>query len=365
MRKKTDNPQDIWENKEEGIVSAADSKRVVLGNYYSRVKAVDPDSGELLWTSDIRGLVAEGKDKSILVSGPDKFITGLNGDTGTVSWKKEFPAKVEIFDVADDGTIYASSPGKIYALDPKTHEITGECQVFGKPAVGKNGMIFSGGPDAYKVAAYDFKTGEKKWEIVPEGMVRCAPAVGKDGTVYVGMEVSNSMVALDPDTGKEKWTFKAGGNIAISPAVGPDGTVYLGDCGKPSHLYAIDPDTGKEKWRFQGKDDFRSGIDFLPDGTVVAPTDCDANAINPHTGSLLWSKKGKSYLQAPPIAGTEGRLYMGTNGKGMHCFRDPLIPEDELTENPAGGESPDDKNLQITSGKGFIDIGGVRLKVNE
>ena len=357
--------KDLWENKEEGIVYAANGSRVILGSYNDEVKAVDPVDGKSLWKAKIKGFVTEGKDGTLYVSGPNKSINALDPRTGQEIWSKSFESETRIFNMSDDGTLYARSGGKVFALDPKTREITAECKVVGDPAIGKNGMVFGGGPDAHKVTAYDLKTGEQKWEAKTEGMVRCAPAIGKDGTVFVGMVKTDNMVALDPDTGKEKWSFKASGGIVISPVVGEDGTVYLGDIGRPSHLYAIDPDTGKEKWSFEGKDNFRSGISFLPDGTITAPTGCDLNAINPDTGNLRWSKRAKSYVFKPPVTGTEGKLYFGTNGMGMHCIRDSKLLENELAEAAERGEITPDENKRITQGEGFIDIGGIKLKVNK
>lgn len=357
--------RDLWENGEYGVVYAADSQRVLMGGYNTEAKALDPTTGKVLWKSDVQGSVTVGKDKTLFVSGPKNFITALDPNTGKELWRKDMGTDCGIFKVADDGTLYARDGRQVIALDPNTREITGQCNVVGDPVVADNGMVYGGGPDAYKVTAYDFKTGEQKWEVKTEGMVRCAPALGKDGTVYAGMVVSNSMVALDPDTGKEKWTFKASGGIVTSPVVGPDGTVYLGDCGRPSHLYAVDPDTGKAKWVFEGKDDFRDGIGFLPDGTVTAPTGCIMNAINPEDGSPRWAKKAKSYLFATPVTGTEGRLYFGTNGQGMHCIRDDMLIDFEYAKAKGEGQAPPPEDLHITTGKGFIEIGGVKLKVNK
>ncbi len=360
--------QEVWENDENGLVFAANSSRVILGGYNVNVKAVDPIDGKLLWKSETKGFVKKGKDGTLFTAGEDRAITAVDPKTGKAVWQKEIGQNVRIIDVADDGTLYCRAGGKFLSLDPQTREIKAEFPIQGDPVVGKNGMVFGGGPDRNKVTAYDMNTGKKKWEADTEGMVRCAPAVGKDGTVYVGMVTSNSMIALDPETGKQKWSFKAGAGIVISPVVGEDGTVYVGDVGhieiKP-HLYAVDPDTGKEKWSFEGKDDFRSGISFLPDGSLTAPTGCTLNSLDPQTGKLRWSMEAKSYVFAPPVAGKEGKLFFGTNGRGMHCIRDSKLLEKELEEDIAKGEIDPEKDQQITRGDGFIDIGGVKLKVNK
>lgn len=357
--------QEQWENRENGIVFTANSERVILGSYNQVIKAVDPDDGKLLWKSEIKGSVSEGKDKNLLVSSFDNSIIALDPKTGKEVWSKSFKDEIRIFDMADDGTLYAKSKGNVLAINPDTHEIERECPVTGDPVIGKNGMVFGGGPDRNKVTAYDLNTGEQKWEADTAGMVRCAPAVGKDGTVYVGMVVSNSMIALDPETGKEKWSFKTDGGIVQSPVVGKDGTVYVGDCGNPAYLYAVDPETGKEKWRFKGDNDFRNGISFLPDGTIAVPTGTTLNAINPDTGNLRWSKKAKSYIFAPPVAGSAGRLYFGTNGQGMHCIRDSAVFNAQYADSLTEKEAATSANPQITKGEGFVEIGGIRLKVNQ
>ena len=378
---------ELWENGESGVVYAANGKRVVMGGFNTEVKAVDPNDGTLLWKSKIRGFIQEGKDgilyaaggvktethidasgaKSVTFAGErgGKSITALDPSTGKEIWHEDFPSEIRIFKIADDGTLFVRSEDKVLAVDPKTRKITGECKVPGEPAIGKNGMVFAGGPFENKLYAYDIKTGKKKWKVKTEGVMRSTPTVGKDGTVFVGMWASDSMIALDPETGKQKWSFKAGGDIVLSPVVGEDGTVYLGDCGKPSHLYAIDPDTGKQKWSFEGRDGFKGGISFLPDGTITASAGRYLYAINPDNGRTRWSMTAKSEIFNSPVTGTEGRLYFGTKGQGMHCITDSVLQGQGWEKTLANNEIAREVNLQITMGNGFIDIGGVKLKVNK
>jgi len=354
---------DLWENDQDGIVYAANSSRVVLGGYDTEITAVDPGNGELKWKSERKGFVKEGKDGTLYVSGQENTLRALDPKTGKDVWHKDFKDDIDIFEIGDDGTIYAQTGGNVVSIDPNSHEVKNECKVVGDPVMGKNGMVFGGGPDANRVTAYDFKTGEKKWEIPTEGMVRCAPAVGKDGTVYVGEAGSGNMIALDPDTGKKKWEFKTVSHIVASPAVGPDGTVYVGSC--DYSLYAVNPDTGKEKWSFKSNNDFRETVGFAPDGSVLANNGRNVYALNPQTGNPRWSKGGKSYIYGPPKVGSRGRLYFGTNGRGMHCIKDSLMDRKGISSEFSKSKKDLMEDLKIRQGKGFVDVGGVRLRVNK
>ena len=358
--------KDLWDNEQHGIAYAANSERVIMGGYDQEVTAVDPGNGEVKWKSEAKGFVKEGKDGTLYVSGKGKTLHALDPKTGKDKWSKEFDREIKVMDLGDDGTIYARSGKNIIALDPDSQQIKQSCEVIGDAIINKDGMAYSGGPDDYKVRAYDLKSGKMKWETKTVGMVRCAPAVSKDGkSVYVGEVESNRLVAYDADTGKEKWHFDTGHGIVIPPAVNEDGTVLVGNVWPGSKLFGINPDTGKPKWEFQGKDDFRQDFTFAPDGTLFAPTGCFVNAFNPANGKLRWKKRGKSYIVKSPVVGTEGRLYFGTNGQGMHCIQDSKMVEHYLTEEMGEPPAEADKNLTIEQGKGFIEIGGVKLKVNK
>ena len=358
--------KDLWENDQRGIAFCANSERVVMGSYNDKVTAVDPTSGKVKWETEHKGFVTEGKDGTLFVSGTDKNLYALDPKTGKDKWSKEFESDVRVFDTGDDGTLYARSGGNVIALDPDTREIKHQCKVIGDPVMGKDGMVYGGGPDAHKLRAYDLKTGEQKWETNTQGMVRCAPAVSKDGkTVYVGEVKSNCLVAYDAKTGKQKWRYDTGHGIVASPIVNDDETVIVGNIWPGAKLFGINPDTGKLKWTFDSKDDFRDGLAFAPDGTLLAPTGCFVNAIDPKYGKLKWKKEGKSYVFAPPVVGSEGRMYFGTNGAGMHCIQDPKMVEHYLKEEGIEVPIEAEKNLTIEQGKGFIEIGGVKLRVNK
>jgi len=365
---KKDEPTEImelWENKEAGLVFHADDYRVIMGSYNDKVKAVDPGNGKVLWKTEHKGFVRKAKNGTLYVSGTDSNIYALDPKSGKDLWSIDLKGNARIFELGDDGTIYARAGKKLFAVDPKSHKVKNEFEFIGDPVMGKNGMVFGGGPDQYKVRGYDLKTGEKKWEISTEGMVRCAPAVGKDGTVYVGQVVSNKVVALEPDTGKKKWEFQAGDGIVASPAVGEDGTVYVGDKWPSGTLYALVPGNGKPKWTFKRKgESFTNTVSFGPDGTVFATSGCNLFALNPNNGKIKWEKKAKSYLYRGPEVGTDGRLYIGTNGQGMHCLKDPSMIMPDTSEEISGNMTAVEKDLTIEKGEGFVDIGGVKLKVS-
>ena len=358
---------DLWEKEQHGIAYCANDKRVIMGGYGTKVAAIDPGNRRLLWESESKGMVHEGKDGLLYVSGGRKELAALHPSTGIRVLNKEFDSEVKVLKVGDDGTVYARTGKDIVALDPDSLEIKNSCEVIGDAVINNDGMIYSGGPDAHKLRAYDFKAGKLKWETDTVGMVRCAPAVSKDGkTVYVGEVKSNSLVAYDTQSGKEKWRFDTGGGIVASPIVNEDETVIVGTVSPGSALFGVNPDTGKPMWQNRSRSDYSKEMNFGPDGTLFVPVGCFVQAFNPSTGKLLWEKKGNSAVFRGPVAGAEGKLFFGTNGKGMHCIQDHALTRFYLNQNSKNDPSKEaDKNPVIEQGKGFVDIGGVKLKINK
>ncbi len=363
-----------WEIRGNSPVCVADDQKVVMGNEFSDVKALAPDNGNLLWNSNIKGKIKEGKDGTLFVWGGEsgKSITALDPKDGKKLWIEKFKSQVRILDITDDGTLFIQAPseGRVIALNPVTREVKGECKVTGDPVIGKNGMVFCGGSNQNNITAYDFKTGEKKWEISNDGASGGPPVIGKDGTVFIDTgygyhDLPKHLMALDPDTGKQKWSIdiKSGGQIDI----GPDGTVYYQDSGEYSGngtFYAIDTDTGEKKWEIENML-FKNGINFLSDGTIIGASEYELFAIDPDKGRMRFSRISNSIIVYPPLAGRNGEIYFGTGEPKNYCIRDFVVPSAKLEKTLRENESTLKEDPHITGGNGFIDIGGVRLKVNE
>jgi outer membrane protein assembly factor BamB len=105
-----------------------------------------------------------------------------------------------------------------------------------------------------------------------------------DDLVLVG--ASKVFRALDAKKGQEVWTFKTEEPITSSATVA-DGTVFFTDF---NNLYAIDLKTGLERWHFaQGE----AALIFSPvviDDQIIVTNEDTVQALNRHTGKVLWRK---------------------------------------------------------------------------
>src|SRR4029450_5188574 len=71
--------------------------------------------------------------------------------------------------------------------------------------------------------------------------IQSSPAIGQNGVIYSGSYDAN-LYALNPD-GTTRWQFPTSGLIFSSPAIAPDGTIYIGSYDQK--LYAITPNGSK------------------------------------------------------------------------------------------------------------------------
>ena len=159
------------------------------------------------------------------------------------------------------------------------------------------------------VAAYDFKTGARRWvaevpasQLVPDGdmVSRGAPTpCADDRGVYAFFE-SGDLAAFDP-VGKTLWhrklaaeygEYKGNHGFGGSPAQSADAIFLLVDHDGPSYLLAVDKATGKNLW----KTDRPSKISWsspvyaaTPQPTIVVSSNGSVEAYSAADGKLLWS----------------------------------------------------------------------------
>ena len=261
---------------ERGLVS---TPLVVDGVLYfvgsmNRVRAVDAESGELIW----------GYDPKVVENSGNDLRAGWEHNRGIGIWK--------------DKVYIATWDGRLNAIDRATGEevwsvrtfdkslplyITGAPKIFkGKVLIGNGGT--ENGPARGYVTAYDAETGEQAWRfhIVP-------------GNPADGFENDAMRMAADTWTG-EWWKFGGGGNawhgftydaeldtLYIGTGNGapwnqkirsPDGGDNLFLCS----IVALDPDTGEYRWHYQTTSgetwDYNSNMDI-----VLADLDIDGRTV--------------------------------------------------------------------------------------
>ena len=327
----------------------------------------------------------EAYTDTIIVSSPwpmfqhDASHTGQSSFLGITShpvkvWKTELPTglgeSAHGMSMGADGTVYISSNGNLYALNPRNGDIewhfTYADNSRSTPAIGNDGMIYWGYGDSFVAITttgqlewgwtnltgnYVFASspvidqnnnvyfshdglwslthkGEFRWFYPAYWFSHSSPAIGADGTIYAAANF-NEFVALRPD-GTLKWSLDVPHNDN-SPALASDGTIYLGiggvQEGAPARLLAINPD-GTSRWSFILDDNIDTiwippaissdGTIYFGSGTNYRTTDTSFfYAVNPD-GTLKWklSIKAKDnqdwlpFFLAPPVIDKEGNVYL-------------------------------------------------------
>ncbi len=365
MKKLDKQATESWSINADGLdgPSIIGEKRLVIGGFTTPVKAVDPETGADKWTSDLKGLVVEGKDGTLFVAGGSKTMTALDPETGKAKWSMDFNFDARVVKVGEDGTVYARTSNTIYAIDPEKQGIKWECKTIGEPEISEDRRIIV--TDGFNdVSRINPDTGKPMWTYNTIGKCNSTPAFGKNGDVYA-CDYLGKMTAIDPETGKKKWEFRTDSSILDTPLIGPNGDIYVNNCNQ--HLYAVDPETGQKKWQFDGEGFNNSFASFAPDGTIVFAGGDNVYGVNPKTGMKLWEKKMPGAVDRTPIQGKDGKVYVKCWDKKIHCIKTPDI-QDLMKQNIDTESEPpeaENKNLEIKSGSKFVDIGGVRLKVNQ
>lgn len=199
-----------------------------------------------------------------------------------------------------------------------------------------NGLVYAfiqpGNKAADALAAYDAKTGDKKWEksydrdafSPPFGEGPRGTPVIADGRVYT-LGGTGVLACWDAKTGDVIWKvdtlkeFKAENltfGVSVSPLV-HDGKVYVNVGGKGTSLVAFDAKDGKVAWKTgNDKASYSSAIAAELGGTkqIVFLTAAGLCGVKPDSGEELWRYGFKDLLQesaTTPLAA--GNLLIGSS----------------------------------------------------
>ncbi|MDQ2939849.1 MAG: PQQ-like beta-propeller repeat protein [Actinomycetota bacterium] len=244
--------------------------RLYLVNKYSNVRALDAETGKVVWdlrrdrhykgpASDVTAPVF-GRQQ-VFVSFEDGTLLSLNASDAKIEWKRKLPTTLQSSPLVIGKTIYiGSDKGVFFALNTANGKTR---WTFHVPHVIKaspsfdRGMVYFGdyGGAMFALRASD---GREIWRVNTEdlppggdGGFYSSPAIA-NGRVYAGRD-DGTVFALDQKTGKYSWSFQTGNFVYGSPAVAdvpgtPGSTVYIGSY--DHRLYAIDALSGKLRWRY-------------------------------------------------------------------------------------------------------------------
>jgi len=265
---------------------------VYLANGHQRVHAVDAETGEKRWTTevDVGSYVTPtlGHDGETLFVGGEGHVSGLDTATGEVAWTHDLFGQVRNTLAYRRGVVYAvTEGGELYALDEYGDgywrvDLPAKCQT---PPTLAGRQVFVGTFDG-SVHAVDTTRANLAWSTEVGGFAKGGIAVA-DGTVYA--DGGRKLHALDTDSGTKQWAFDVGTTGDHTPVVAGD-TVFT--TGK--RLYALKPDGGfsngavrQETLRFSHPTGGYAGPMSVADGRVYVTARIGAEEGNQTTAVLV------------------------------------------------------------------------------
>lgn len=319
---------------------------VYIGDWTGHVRALDADTGEEIWATDLETQYVGGSvavdDEHVYAGTFNATVVALDRETGEPRWEVQI----------DDHSFAA---------------------VFGSPIhvdgllivpVGSFENMVSSGEDATfrgSLAALDASTGDEVWRYWtttgdeqegPGVGVWASPAVDRErGVLYFGTgqhhaeptsDRSDSVIALDLETGEEVWmhqftsgdvwTLADGGedsDVSTPPNLFRAGDVDAVGAGDKAGTYrALNRDTGEEIWAaeltagsLQGgvmaSAAVAEGQIFLTSNEAGGPA--ELFALDAATGEESWRTSVGSSVVGP-VTWSNGIVYLADNGGRLAAF---------------------------------------------
>jgi outer membrane protein assembly factor BamB len=245
--------------------------------------------------------------------------------------------------IGPDGTIYLGTfKGNLVAVNERGYKkwaySTGH-EIRSSPSVGSDGAVYFGGRDR-KVYALT-PGGRNRWEFKTGGWVDASPAIATSGAILFG-SWDGLFYSVSPQGGLN-WSFQTGGPVVSSAAIFTNGNVCFGS--HDGWFYTLDSQ-GQEAWRFKTEGAILSSpaLDWAGNAYVTS-MDGNLYALSP-AGKLLWKVHTGSIKQGSPVLGTNGLVFLGTEGALW-----AVQPSGQFKRVPFEGETVDTAAVVTAAGE--------------
>jgi len=230
---------------------AADGLVFVPG--WDSVRAVDADTGDLVWNASESGIGSVTTSQGLVITTATDYSDGdwiraYHAANGTEAWNVSFEADTS---VAFGGAFYAVRGEYLYAYDLQTGAQLWSVDLNEDISNGlsaANGTIYATGQVGtrdYGVYALNASDGSERWRFEMEGELSMQPTA-VDGSVYVGAgdeTYDPKFYRLNATDGHVEWIFDV--NTQPRGAAVADGFVYLA---AGNTVHALDEETGQREW---------------------------------------------------------------------------------------------------------------------
>lgn len=315
---------------------------VFVGSDQSSLRALRSSNGEKKWRRGFSDLVTTSpvvKDGIVYV-GTDHGITALHEDTGKEKWRARTGETANIQPLVKRGTLYlATESGSLYAFDAEDGEKQWRVKMgneevtslaYAAPFLKSDQkMVFAG--QGKVVAAFNGRTGEKKWaQAVQSGIVTALEARGQNA-LYAGISAESftsgggDLYSFDSKDGDRNWHIKGKGcdsidthtcNIKYLSTYA--GVMYA----KNSKVNALglseteDNNTVNEKWSVNAGTNLSSAEPVLLGSMekIIIPDVKGIHSVDTNIGENVWSIYIDDGGTVNPAVGN-GNVYAITNDK--------------------------------------------------
>lgn len=229
--------------------------KVVLGTDMGDVAALDINTGEAYWWTNIGGPVrgapnySDDGSKLFVINQDMGSLLCLDTGSGKKLWESPGPDRSDASPaVADDVAVYGSCASALHVIDlvsgSHLHDIAIEAgggQIAGGVAL-LDGFAYAGVRDGRVVCA-DIKAGEFKWTTsISEMEVFCTPAVNTDWVIVT--DYDGRIHGLNRETGEINWQQELQ-DTPSSPVIIGDKIVVSDD----GLLYLLRLESGEQVWQ--------------------------------------------------------------------------------------------------------------------
>ena len=256
-----------------------DDGRLYIGDADGVLRAIDRESGDLIWRYTAGAAIASGAavdDLRVYVHSRDGVVQAVSKTDGKLLWRFRTGGEAQ-WDYWD---YYLSTP----AVDDR--------------------QVYFGSGD-HHIYALDKRTGVLRWKVEAGEIVHGEPAVSGEKIIIGGFD--GRLYAIDKGAGAVLWTFKTVGNEYFRNGAIPgsasvaDGIVYVGS--RDFNVYAILEETGTGAWNVRTPSWVVARPLVLDDTVYIANSDgARVLAYGARYGDEKWEVKRSFNIFAAPVA---------------------------------------------------------------
>lgn len=326
-------------------------KRLFAMDVEAQVRALDADTGELLWRVELApeddddGILGGGlafDDGKIYVTTGFAQVIALDAASGKVLWRRSVSGPMRAGPTVSDGRLFTVTvANELYALSVKdgrtlwTHiGITEMAGLLGGGSPAVQGDIVVAPYSSGEIVALRVQNGRMVWSdsltslrrtdpVSSIAHIRGRPVIDR-GRVYV-VGHSNRTIAIDLASGNRVWEQPIGS--MFGPWVAGDFIYVISNEGELACLLRKD---GRIRWvrplqRFEDEEDKTDPIRWTGpvlagDRLLVAGSNGEIWSVSPYTGSLLGSIKVSGPVAISPAIADQ-TVYLLTDDADLIALR--------------------------------------------